>query len=148
MLNAILSFFDRLEDVVRGFLSRRPIIYAVIAGTGVTLFWRGVWYIADYISQATFSLLSGNTLGIETTIVWWDGPLSMIIGTLLLLISGAFVSTFIGNELILSGIKGEKKLFEKTEVELRENQGDIKEINLKIDTLTIEIENLEKMMKK
>ncbi len=52
-------------------------------------------------------------------LLWWDGPLSILIGTLILLITGTLVSNFIGNEILISGVKGEKKLSEKTEDEVK-----------------------------
>ena len=51
--------------------------------------------------------------------IWWDGPLSLIVGGTILLITGLFVSNFIGNEIIISGLRGEKKLSEKTETEVK-----------------------------
>jgi hypothetical protein len=104
LIKAIIRFFDKLEDRIRGKLSHYPILYAVIGGIGVVLFWRGVWHIADDIS-----------LGSET---------SLIMGTVILLMTGVFVSDFIGNRLIISGISGEKKLEEKekSEIETEENQ--------------------------
>ena len=51
--------------------------------------------------------------------LWWDGPLSVLIGAVVLLMSGVFVSNFIGNEIIISGLRGEKKLAERTEKEVK-----------------------------
>lgn len=65
-----------------------------------------------------------------TAVPWWDGPVSFIVGSGLLLLTGIFVSSFIGNEVLLAGLKGEKRLAEKTTVELAEElaaEGKIKE---------------------
>ena len=47
------SFFDKLEDVVRGKLSKHSIIYAFIGGSGIILFWRGIWHSADWLQTHT-----------------------------------------------------------------------------------------------
>lgn len=95
----ILHFFDKLEDRIRGVLSRHPIVYAIIAGFAVVLFWRGVWMSADEIPFLT-------------------GPVSILISVVIMLVTGLFVSFFVGDSIILSGIRGEKKLVEKTKDEV------------------------------
>ena len=96
--NKIVKFFDKLEDRVRGHLSHYPILYAFLGGIGVVLFWRGVWHTADDFGLASIT--------------------SLIVGTILLLLTGVFVSAFIGNRLIISGLSGEKKLEEKEAEEI------------------------------
>lgn len=121
-------FFDKLEDRVRGWFSHFPIFYAIVGGVGVVLFWRGVWHTVDYfmvLLHAWNSGLSGPDL---ESGFWWDGPLSFAVGTALLLLIGVFVSNFIGNEIIMSGLRGEKKLTERTEKEVRTEVGAIAEI--------------------
>lgn len=119
----IIIFFDKLEDVVRGRLSRAPILYAFIGGIGLVLFWRGVWYIADDISLNSF--------------------LSILTGSIILLITGIFVSAFVGNRLILSGLSGEKKLAEKTEEEIKAEEGEIEQIQHILKRVEKKIENIE-----
>lgn len=99
MVKEIVRFFDRLEDTVRGKLSHQPILYALIGGVGIVLFWKGVWEIASL-----FAFLNGFG--------------SVIFGAFILLITGLLVSFFIGDSIILSGFKQEKKLAEKTEMEV------------------------------
>lgn len=123
----MLNFFDKLEDKVRAVLSRAPIMYALIAGVGVVLFWRGVWHTADMLVFVYVNWVPDNGVALEGTL-WWDGPLSIIIGAIILLITGTFVSEFIGKEIIISGLRGEKKLTEKTEKELRTEISAIAEI--------------------
>lgn len=103
MTKKIALFFDRLEDKIRISLSHRPILYALIGGTGIVLFWKGVWETAAF-----FPFL--------------HGPGSILLGVFVLLITGLLVSVFIGDSIILSGFRREKKLVEKTEKEVRAEQ--------------------------
>lgn len=126
-MKSIIKFFDKLEDHIRGYLSHRPIMYALIAGTGIVLFWRGVWHSADMLVSIYQTWSPDYGVDLAGTL-WWDGPLSIIIGIIILLLSGVFVSEFIGNEIIISGLRGEKKLTEKTEIEVKTEASDIAKI--------------------
>ncbi len=110
-MKAVVNFFDKLEDHVRGGLSKYPLIYSFFGGTGVILFWRGLWHSADW--------LESNTLYGE---VLFSNVGSMLLGIVLLLITGLFVSVFIGDSIIMTGVKHEKKLTEKTEDEIEEEK--------------------------
>lgn len=112
----IINFFDRLEDKIRGKLSHWPIVYAFIGGVGTVLFWRGIWHTADFFSVLVFYPKTGRE--IFSSGEWLDGPVSFLVGSFLLLLVGLFVSHFIGNEIIISGLKREKKLVERAEDEL------------------------------
>ena len=105
MLKKVFKFFDSLEDKVRGRLSHWPISYAFICGAGVVLFWRGIWHTADFLMEKFFSAAESQSIGLASKL-WWDGPLSLGVGILILLATGALVSSFIGNEIIISGLKG------------------------------------------
>lgn len=131
MLQKVIKFFDKLEDKIRGHLSHYPIIYAFLGGVGVVLFWRGVWHIADDFNIPSMA--------------------SLVFGVVLLLVTGVFVSAFIGNKLIISGLSGEKKLEEKekTEIEaeeaqIRNLQSAVTRLEKKLDHLDQDIENIEK----
>jgi len=134
------GFFDKLEDNVRGYLSHYPIPYAIIGGIGVVLFWRGVWHTTDYLMLLIRTTTPNSTIDLSQEL-WWDGPLSIILGTFLLLMIGLFVSNFIGNEIIISGLKGEKKVSEKTEEEVETEIGTITKIEK-------EVKNISKKIKK
>jgi hypothetical protein len=79
---------------------------------------------------------------------WWDGPLSILIGGVLLLATGLFVSNFIGNEVIISGLRGEKRLSEKTEVEVKTETGTIGEIKREVVEISRHLSNLQKDLDK
>ena len=119
----ISKFFDKLEDRVRTFLSRRPVTYALVGGTAVVLFWRGVEMVADMIP-------------------WLTGPVSLIISVVVLLLTGVFVSFFIGDQVILSGIAKEKKITEKTEMEVTEEAHFLEKIHREIHEIKKSIEEL------
>jgi len=131
MVKFIDRFFDKLEDKVRGWFSHRPIVYGFIGGIGTVLFWRGVWHTADYLSATFLVWQSGAAAGPSTAAPGeiLDGPISLIIGSVMLLMTGIFVSGFIGNEIIISGLRGEKKLAEKTEAEVKTETGAIAHIH-------------------
>lgn len=97
----MFRFFDRLEDNVRMRLSRHPVLYSLIGGTALVLFWRGVWHTADLFPFLT-------------------GPVSIVISVVILLMTGLFVSFFVGDAIVMSGIRKEKKLVEKAETEVRQ----------------------------
>lgn len=139
----IIRFFDKLEDAVRGWFSHKPILYGFIGGVGTVLFWRGAWHTADWISAVAFNGVDGSsTISAIDSGVFWDGLASLIIGSLMLLATGLLVSNFIGNEIIISGLRGEKKLAEKTEIEVKTETGaigdmqeDLKEISARLRAL-------------
>ncbi len=108
----LVNFFDRLEDGIRARLSRYPLVYAIVGGTGTVLFWRGIWHTADLFEARLAEIGSPWA-------VLFSGPGTMFVGLIILLMTGLMVSVFIGDQIILSGIKREKKLAEKTEIEVR-----------------------------
>ena len=142
----IVRFFDRLEDRIRGWFSHWPILYGFVGGIGVVLFWRGVWHTADWASALLMDWRTGQTTVSLSTFP--DGPLSFVIGAILLLLTGLFVSSFIGNEIIMSGLRGEKKLTERTEQEVRTETGAIAEIRERVRTIDERLEAIEKKLDK
>lgn len=123
MITKIVKFFDVLENKIRAGLSHNPIMYALIGGVGVILFWRGVWHTADLFPFMT-------------------GPVSTIIGSIILLLTGVFVSAFVGNKLILSGLKGDKKLAEKTEEEIASEESELKHIEKILEQVEKDVEEI------
>lgn len=128
MTKKIIRFFDKLEDKTRAKLSHSPLLYAILGSIGVILFWRGIWHLADDISL--------------------NSILSTIIGGVILLLTGVFVSSFIGNRLIISGLSGEKKLAEKTEEEIETEEDQIKKLQSTLNRVEEKIDTLESEIKK
>lgn len=131
MIKQIIYFFDKFEDRVRGKLSRYPILYTLIGAIAIVLFWRGVWITTDQI----FSLLPQD-------ILWLDGIISTGASIMILLATGLFVSFFINDQIILSGMKREKKLTEKTEHEVRQEKEMLGEVLGKLTKIEKEISTL------
>ncbi len=119
----IIAFFDKFEDRVRARLSRVPIFYALIGGIGIVLFWKGVWESAEYVP-------------------WLSGPVAALVGIAIMLATGLLVSFFIGENIIISGFKGEKKLVEKTELEVRAEADILHTVEKQLDHIEEEIKDL------
>ena len=98
-LREIFHFFDKLVDEIRHGLSKHPIVYAFIGGFATVLFWRGVWEFADYFPFLTPGM-------------------SIIISAVILIATGTFVSFFVGETIIESGLREDKRIDQKTEEEV------------------------------
>lgn len=118
----IFKFFDKLEDRVRGYLSHYPIVYAIIGGVAIVVFWRGVWEVADELKiSAGWSLLGS---------------------TIVMMITGLFVSFFIGDRIILSGVKHEKKVTEKTEEEIAAEETILVNISKRLEKMEKDVNQI------
>lgn len=148
MCKKIYNFFDKFEDKIRGKLSHYPIFYAFIGGTGIVFFWRGVWHTTDHAMEFFFAGGDNVTSTSMLQLPWWDGPLSILVGTILLLVAGLFVTSFIGNEIIISGLKKEKKIVEKTEEEIKNESTESYKIEQKIRGIDEKLERIEGMLRK
>ncbi|MFA5932387.1 MAG: hypothetical protein WC793_03350 [Candidatus Paceibacterota bacterium] len=118
-----MNFLDKLERKVRGKLSHYPIFYAFVGGIGVVLFWRGVWHTADDLNLGSL--------------------ISIIIGVVILILTGVFVSSFIGNQLIISGLVGEKKIAEKEEGELQTEEMRLKSLQSTLNRLEKKLDHID-----
>ncbi|MEK7178534.1 MAG: hypothetical protein AAB721_02690 [Patescibacteria group bacterium] len=127
-MRKILSFFDKLEDNIRAALSRHPIIYAFIGGTAIVLFWRGVWLVAD-------------------TLPFLTGPVSIFVSVAILLAMGLFVSFFIGDSIIISGLKKEKRLDEKVVSEVKTELDMLTDIQKRLNDIEKELKTLREEMR-
>lgn len=142
-----MPFIRKIERRIRNRLSHHPKLYALIVGTGIILFWRGIWISADTIHAYIqhYQITSSVTF---TIMPWWDGPLSIVVGIIILYSTGAFVSSFIGNELILSGLRGERRLTEQEEKDVQNEVHAIADIKDEIIILSQKMELLEKHVHK
>lgn len=104
----IIKSYNHFEIKLRHNLSNWPILYAFIGSIGVVLIWRGVWMIADDINMS--------------------GGVSLVLGVVISIIIGLFVSFFVGERIIIAGIKNEKRIDEKTESEIRKEEITLVEI--------------------
>ena len=98
IFKAIHDFFDLLEDKVRIRLVHSPLIYAFIGSVGIVSIWRGIWHLSDDWGVSSWA--------------------SLVIGSLIAILTGLFVSFFIGENIIISGLSKEKRIDEKTEEEI------------------------------
>lgn len=123
-MKSIIRFFDKLEDKVRGRLSHFPLLYSFIGGVGIVLFWKGVWETAEY-----YPLF---------------GVPSLVLGSLIMLLTGLFVSFFIGDSIILSGLKHEKKLVEKTEAEVESEKSNLNYVVARLEIIEKKLDALQR----
>jgi len=121
----IIKFFDKLEDKIRHRLSRHSIIYALIAAAAIVVFWSGV----ERITSAFLSPV-----------------LSIIISVVVMLATGTLVSFFIGESILISGLKEEKRVDQKTEEEIREEDMRIKRIFDEIDEMNKDIKQIKEIL--
>lgn len=126
-----LRFFDRLEDVTRTLLSHYPLPYAFIGGTLIVLYWRGIWHSADML----------EAMGGHWAVIF-SGPAQILITAGLLMLTGLAVSIFIGDSIIISGIKHEKKVFEKAQTEIRAEEREISSVEERLKMLEDKIDSL------
>jgi len=126
-MKKILYFFDKLEDNIRSALSKRPVIYAFVGGTAIVLFWRGVWLMADMIPFLT-------------------GPVSMLLSIAMLLAIGLFVSFFIGDTILISGLKKEKRLDEKVASEIKTELDILNNIQKRLNDIEEKLKTLKEKM--
>ena len=127
----LIQYFDKLEDQIREHLSKYPIIYTIIGGTAIVLFWRGVWHTADILQGY------GGWLG------WlFYEPINLIIVTIIMLATGLFVSYFIGDTILISGLKRQKKIADKTEKEVEEEEGKLAQIGTAIREIKKEVDEI------
>lgn len=123
LIKKVAKFLDKFVRKIRGKLSHHPVLYAFIGGAGIVLFWRGVWHIADDINVSSI--------------------LSLAIGTIILILTGIFVSEFIGNRLIISGLVGEKEETEKETAEIETEEMQIKNLQNTLSRLEKKLDHID-----
>ena len=68
----------------------------------------------------------------------------MVLGTVILLMTGLMVSFFIGDSIIISGFKREKKLADKTESEVAMESNRIDDIEHELEEIKDELDDIQK----
>lgn len=135
-VDAIFYLFDKFEDRVRARLARHPFVYTFIGGAGVVLFWRGVWHIADVLEKTTlWGSLVFSPLG------------CLILSVIVLLATGLFVSVFIGDSIIMSGIRHDKKIIERTIEDVETEKSDVEKMLVIVTDMKKEVEHLENKLR-
>lgn len=136
-LKRLIKRFTNFEFKSRTFLSRHQVFYALLGGAGVVLYWRGVWHLSDYLesgTQNTFLKIIFSPLG------------SLVLGVCLLLSIGLLVQEFIGADVIISGIRKEKRDIDKTEEELIKEEKKEKEEERLIKEIDDHLHDIEKRL--
>lgn len=118
----LIKLINHLKIKVRHQLSHWPILYAFIGSIGVVLIWRGVWMIADEMRM--------------------PGLVSLLLGVLISMSAGLFVSFFVGDSIIITGIKREKRIDEKTESEIKKEEVTLNEIKKDLRDIKKEINEI------
>ncbi|KKP91291.1 MAG: hypothetical protein US04_C0001G0265 [Candidatus Nomurabacteria bacterium GW2011_GWD2_36_14] len=111
-----------IKTMIRHRLSHWPVLYAFIGSIGVVLIWRGVWMIADSMQMSGF--------------------VSLFLGVFISMSAGLFVSFFVGDSIIISGIKREKRIDEKTESEIKKEEVSLGEIKRDLKEIKEDIEEI------
>lgn len=122
LIDEVIKIYNRFEIKLRHKLSHWPILYAFIGSIGVILIWRGVWMIADNMGMS--------------------GLVSMALGVFISIVTGLFVSFFVGDKIIISGIKKEKRIDEKTESEIKKEEVSLSEIKKDLREIKEDIEEI------
>ena len=122
------KFFDKLEDFTREHLSRHPYWYSFFGGIATVLFWRGVWETADKLENYN-----------EITKWLFYGPHEIVLSSIFLMLMGLMVSIFVGDRIIISGLRHEKKVEDKTEEIISEEVITLKHIRDEIRLIKAEL---------
>lgn len=125
------GFLGRFEEKMRRHLTGHPVIFTLVGGVATVLFWRGVWHTADSLSAR------GGWLG------WlFYEPVSLVLALLVLLATGLFVSFFIGDIMLLSGLKQEKRLAAEVKKEVEAEETEVTSLQSAIAELKDEVDGI------
>ena len=126
-----LYSFDRMEDKLRRHLASHPVIYALIGGVATVLFWRGVWHTADALAER------------DGWIGWlFYEPVSLVLSLIVLLVTGLFVSFFINDVMLMTGLKQEKRIATETKKEVEAEGTEVATLQSAIQDLKDEVDGI------
>lgn len=108
---------------LRAKLSRHPILYTFIGGVAIVLFWKGVWDTADL-----FPFLGG--------------PVLILISSVVLLVTGLFISFFVGDRMILTNLASEERRVKKAEEAVETEEVTLEEVKSTLQHIDEEIHAL------
>jgi len=127
-LMRLFKLFDNLEDYTREHLAKHPLFYSFLGGIMVVLFWRGVWDTADILANR------------NNFLHWFFyGPNQVVFSTVLLMLMGLMVSVFVGEKIIISGLRHEKKVEDRTEEIVEEEVITLKHIRDEVRSVKAEL---------
>jgi uncharacterized protein YneF (UPF0154 family) len=98
------------------------------------MFWRAVWETIDILWKSE---------NIYFNWIFYP-PVSLAISIIALLMIGLMVSTFIGHRIIMSGLKNEKKLEERAEEMIEEEEITLKHVMVELGRLRKGLEEKKK----
>lgn len=85
---------------------------------------------------------------IADTIPFLTGPVSTFVSVAILLFTGLFVSFFIGDAIIISGLRKEKRLDEKVASEIKTEIDILKDIQKRLNDIEKELKIFREEMRK
>jgi hypothetical protein len=124
ILNIIHKVFDKIEEKARIKLVHHPLVYALIGSVGIVSIWRGIWHLSDDWGVSSWA--------------------SLIFGIAITVLTGLFVSFFIGENIIISGLNREKRIDEKTEREIHKERNTLTRIEKNLKEIKETLENIKK----
>jgi hypothetical protein len=74
--------------------------------------------------------------------------MSILLGLLIMLSIGVLVTEFLGSRIIITGLRGEKKIEEKTLEEISDEEEALKKIYHKLEKIETEVEELKETEEK
>jgi hypothetical protein len=130
-MKKVFKFINKSINKTRKKLSKKPVLYSIIAGAFIVLFWRGIWHTTDILET------KGGILGFI-----FSGPVSIILSLIVLLFIGVFVSEFVGDVFLMYGFKKEKEVMSKTKDDVEVEKKNIENVEQVIDDLYEEIDQI------
>ena len=124
----VFKWFMRLEDEIRSHLSHYPVIYSLISGFAIVIFWKGIWDTAAMYPSLT-------------------GPILIAISLPILLVTGLFVSFFVTDKVLLTGLKKDEKIIKETETEMRQEEKIIYELAAEVHEIGREVHDIEEKLR-
>lgn len=134
MINRLYNYLKHLGKKLRKGLTKRPVLYTLIGSFATVLFWRGVWHTTDLLEA------QGGVFGFL-----FSAHGSLILSAAILIVTGLFVSFFVGDVVILAGMSKEQKLLEKAEKKIEEDSVELKRVEALLERVEEEVSHLHRV---